>query len=197
MLIDLHAHTLPRSSCSSIWPAELVKQLKQLGIDGVCLTEHNEAWPKDLVDSLGEEHQFLVLRGMEVSTNVGHVLAFGLDSYVSGIWDIKRLRQVVDSVGGVMILAHPLRDSLDRIRHEDYRIFFDAIEVLNGTESTQRNATVLALSKQLGLRGVGGSDSHTLREVGTCATVFDDEIRSERDLIEALKANGYKAWQLR
>lgn len=38
--IELHAHTKPQSSCSDILPEEMVKIYKNLGYDGVVITNH-------------------------------------------------------------------------------------------------------------------------------------------------------------
>ncbi|MDO8672078.1 MAG: CehA/McbA family metallohydrolase [Dehalococcoidia bacterium] len=197
MIIDLHAHTLPRSQCSSLWPDDLIDRLKQLGLDGVCLTEHNKVWPKDQIASLVAKHHFLVLGGMEVTTSVGHVLVFGLEDDAYDLWDAKKLRRAVDSAGGVMILAHPLRSYGSHLKDSEYGALFDAIDVLNGTESNLHNESAAALCRRLGLHGVGGSDAHALREVGACATMFEDTITNEGDLIDALKANGYRPHRIR
>jgi hypothetical protein len=47
-----------------------------------------------------------------VTTDLGHIIVFGLDRYVSGIRDPYRLRSVVEDAGGVMIAAHPFRNYL-------------------------------------------------------------------------------------
>ena len=44
MIIDLHNHTIPLSRDSSLNPRDLIGKISELGIDGVCLTEHNAAW---------------------------------------------------------------------------------------------------------------------------------------------------------
>jgi hypothetical protein len=43
----------------------------------------------------------------------------------------------------------------------------------------------------LGLLGVAGSDAHRLDEVGRCVTVFEREIRTERELVEDLRARRF------
>ena len=41
MIIDLHFHTEAFSSCSRIPLLEGVKRAKEIGLDGICLTEHD------------------------------------------------------------------------------------------------------------------------------------------------------------
>lgn len=191
MIIDLHTHTTPLSPCSYLTPEELIQRAKESGLDGICLTEHDKVWSAETVARLGEEHDFLVLRGMEVTTNTGHVLVFGLDEYSKELANVRRLREVVNSVGGAMILAHPARHRLIDITHEDFPTMFDAIEILNGGDSAWGTASAQNTADRLGLKGTGGSDSHSLREIGLRATEFPGIIRDEKDLIEALKGNGY------
>ena len=76
MLIDLHCHTKVHSPCSALTPDALVRAAQARGLDGVCITEHDALWPLAEIEILTRTMQFLVLRGMEVTTEVGHVLVF-------------------------------------------------------------------------------------------------------------------------
>ena len=109
MILDLHIHTSWHSADSNLSPIDLIREAKRLGLDGVVVTEHDRGWDRFRAHELAEEHNFLFLRGMEVSTDLGHILVCGLEEYVSGIQRAEKLRQVVDAVGGVMIAAHPFR----------------------------------------------------------------------------------------
>ena len=49
MLIDIHTHTYPVSDDSLLSPEELIMQAKKVGLDGVCITDHDGFWdPKDI-----------------------------------------------------------------------------------------------------------------------------------------------------
>ena len=109
MILDLHIHTSWNSADSNLSPIELIREAKRLGLDGVVVTEHDRGWDRFRARELAAEHDFLFLRGMEVSTDLGHILVCGLEEYVSGIQRAEKLRQVVDEVGGIMIAAHPFR----------------------------------------------------------------------------------------
>ena len=43
-VFDLHIHTTRGSSDSSLAPEDLARQASDLGLDGVCLTEHSGGW---------------------------------------------------------------------------------------------------------------------------------------------------------
>src|SRR5262245_65763681 len=109
MILDLHIHTSWHSADRNLSPVDLIREAKRLGLDGVVFTEHDRGWDRFRARDLAAEHEFLFLRGMEVSTDLGHILVCGLDEYVSGIQRAEKLRQVVDDAGGVMMAAHPFR----------------------------------------------------------------------------------------
>ena len=43
------------------------------------------------------------------------------------------------------------------------------------------------------LPGIGGSDAHSVREVGICATEFSDQINDEPSFLDALRSGAYHA----
>jgi len=105
-------------------PDELVDAAKGLGLDGICITEHDYFWDLDDIRALSRKHGFLVLPGCEVNTDGGHVLVFGLEKYVFGMHKAAFLRELVEQASGVMVAAHPyrrryIRDGAKRL--DDYR----------------------------------------------------------------------------
>lgn len=207
MIFDLHIHTTT-SADSNLSPLELIQEAQRIGLDGVVVTEHDRCWDRFAVRELAAEHNFLFLRGMEVSTDLGHILVYGLDEYLPGILKAERLREVVDDAGGVMVAAHPFR----RIFTRDYlrgqeesptsleagaarRIFelTDGIEVCNGGSIDRENKLAMEVCEFLGQAPTGGSDAHSDLGIGRFATQFDDPIRTEADVIEALKQRRSRA----
>ena len=53
MLIDLHAHTSQESWDSTLTPDQLIESAKAAGLDGICLTEHDQFWSHDEVAGVG------------------------------------------------------------------------------------------------------------------------------------------------
>jgi predicted metal-dependent phosphoesterase TrpH len=198
MTIDLHVHTYPASSCSSAPVDALIEEAKRIGLDGICLTDHNHVWNAAEVKELRHKHGFLVLRGNEITTNQGDVLVFGLEKDVQGIVDLKELRWEVDEAGGFMIVAHPFRGFLvvgvdeagltpEKAMERPLFKYADAVEVLNGKVTEKENDFASRVTDGLGLLGTGGSDAHEVAEVGMYATEFYAEINNEEDLIAALQ----------
>jgi predicted metal-dependent phosphoesterase TrpH len=191
LLIDLHCHTLPRSTCSQLQPAELVEAARVAGLDAICLTEHDRWWPADELEELRERTGFLVLSGVELTTDLGHVLAFGLPESASGATATK-LALSAERHGPVLYLAHPARDNLLRLSR---RVIdsFASVEVANGSDSRLKNVAAAGIARGFRLPGIGGSDAHTLAEVGRAATRFEDAITDEAMLVQALLAGRYEA----
>ena len=192
MLIDLHCHTKVHSACSALTPEALVRAGRARGLDGVCITEHDALWPLEEIERVAAEMEFVVLRGMEVTTEVGHVLVFGMPYYDPAMATLAELHRMVRGEGGLMYLAHPSR-RYGSLPPADLASAFDSVEVHNGTEGMLQNDNHLLLARGLALPGIGGSDSHAVREVGVCATEFIDGVRSEAAFLESLRSGRYVA----
>ena len=192
MLIDLHCHTRVHSRCSALTPEALARAAIARGLDGVCITEHDSLWPLHEIERLGESMRFLVLRGMEVTTEVGHVLVFGMERHHAELATLDGLHRIVRAEGGLMFLAHPGR-RYGTLPPDDLSAYFDSVEAQNGTEGMLQNDTAAALARNLRLPGIGGSDAHSVREVGVCATEFTAEISGEASFLDALRSGEYGA----
>ncbi|MBN18873.1 MAG: hypothetical protein CL758_05290 [Chloroflexi bacterium] len=217
MIFDLHIHTVNGSSDSSLTPDVLLEKSKNIGLTGVCLTEHSANLNISKVINDFEKSGITLLRGLEVSTDMGHILVFGLYSYVSGMHKIKNLRKIVDDVGGIMISAHPFRNlfslpnnsknflypdkskyplqPIDAIHHPIFNIV-DEVEILNGANTTEENNFAIELAKLKGFIGTGGSDAHSFHGVAKYVTYFENDIYNEKDLICAIKNKKFKAGTL-
>jgi hypothetical protein len=156
-----------------------------------------------------EQSGLFVNAGMEVSTDMGHIIAVGLTQYVPGIRRATELRRVLDDVGGFMIVAHPFRHFFDPIHFrkdgkppftmtpeeaaERMPIFslVDDIEVANGGTQPVENQFALKVARVLGKNGIGASDCHSTSGVGYFVTVFDEELRDAEHMLEQLHAGRY------
>jgi predicted metal-dependent phosphoesterase TrpH len=206
MLIDLHTHTRPLSHDSLLSPDELIEAAKAAGLDAICVTEHDFAWEPDEVRDVSRRHAFTVIPGIEVNTEDGHILAFGLDRYVYGMHRIAELARLVDEVGGVLVAAHPHRrqlpfelrrdgdwsQALERAAANSAYRHVCAVETLNGRGSERENAFSHELSRRLELPAVAGSDAHQAEDVGRVATEFEKRIGGLTDLIAELRAGRFR-----
>ena len=209
---DLHVHTVKGSSDSGLLPEQLIAEAKRINLDGVFLSEHGGGWNADLIESEFGESDLRVTTGLEVNTDMGHVIVIGLDSYVSGIHKLEILREKADEVGGILIAAHPLRNFFNRppynvnllfgdwktppetpaqaAEHELFSLV-DCIEVTNGANSEKENRFTLEIANYLDKPATGGSDSHSYQGIGKSFTVFENEILDRDSLITEIKANRF------
>lgn len=205
MLIDLHTHTRPSSWDSFLTPDELVERSKQAGLDGIVLSEHDWAWDPEEVRALAKRHDFLVIPAMEINTEDGHMLVYGMHKYVFGMHRAHELAGHVQEVDGVMVAAHPYRrqhpwnwdsekewaDALDRAQRNGAYRFVAGLEVLNGRGKANENGFAQHLADQMGFHGTAGTDSHQTGDIGKCATYFERDVRGEAELIEELRAGRF------
>jgi predicted metal-dependent phosphoesterase TrpH len=202
--IDLHVHTYPASACSSATEDDLIQEAKRIGLDAICFTDHNFVWDAERIIALQKEHQFLILRGNEITTSQGDMLVFGLDEDIKGIISIESLRKKVMAANGFIIAAHPFRGFLtfdaahlgmtpQKAMQSPLFKQVDALEVLNGKVTPKENQFARQVAKGLNLPATGGSDAHEVFEVGQYATRFSRPIQNEAELVEALKSDNYAA----
>ena len=207
MIIDIHTHTYPTSVDSFIDADELVEEAKRIGLDGVCITDHDGFWDHREVEDLSKRHNFLVLPGCEVTTEEGHLLVYGLRKYIFGMHRASFVKDKLDREAGAMVVAHPYRRVYRKgadTSEENYREMLDrgarnhvfgmvnAVEVFNSRGLPEENAFSADLAKRFDLPGTGASDAHKLDDLGTYATEFERRISDLDDLITELRAGRFK-----
>jgi predicted metal-dependent phosphoesterase TrpH len=195
VLIDLHCHTLPRSRCSALQPSQLVELARARGLDGVCLTEHDAFWPEIEFASLRDQSGFAIFSAVELTTDLGHVLAFGLAGGSAAFASARAAFEAAQACGGLLFLAHPARDGLLRVTRETVE-YFESVEAANGSDTRLQNLAATGLAHGFRLPGIGGSDAHTSDEVGRAATRFETDITTNAELVEALRSARYEAVSL-
>lgn len=198
MLIDLHCHT-NRSQDAFIEPGDAVREAREAGLGALCLTEHDIYWDQGEILELRREHDFPVLRGVEVFTELGHVLAFGLESFDLALRSFPRLADACADAGGALVLAHPYRrfyrmttniptdaDVTLALRRKGWDSIH-AIEIWNGETRYAENLLAAAAAERLMLPTTGGSDTHRTGEFARTYTDVDGDIADERDLVDAIR----------
>ncbi|MDP2673557.1 MAG: PHP domain-containing protein [Dehalococcoidia bacterium] len=206
-IVDMHVHTVRGAADSSLTPDELIEEAKRIGLSGVNISEHDRVWEARQIQEFRERSGLFVSRGMEVSTDLGHMIVIGLESYLPGIRRATELRRAVDEAGGFMIVAHPFRHFFDPIHFrrdgrppfemtpeeaaERMAVFklVDEMEVANGGCTPRENQFALRVARALGKRGIGASDCHSTQGVGCYTTVFEEELRDPSTSLRAGQAH--------
>ena len=207
----MHIHTTRGASDSGLDPNDLAREARRRGLTAVHISEHDRLWDKFVLAEYREKNaDLLVANGMEVSTDVGHILALGLREYVGGIRHMETLRRVADEHGAFLIVAHPFRHFFDPVyfRRQGKEPFtltpeqaaklpvfqlVDAVEVLNGANTLRENLFALRVSQVLGKPGTGGSDAHSTQGIGIYCAVFERNCTTQEELLEELHTGRFHA----
>lgn len=210
MILDLHLHS--EASDDSRAPVEaylkiLARRREERPIDGFVLTEHRKFDPTADYRSLEDKYGLRILRGAEVETEYGHVLLYGVNRDMLRRFDFADVRlpaqqviREVERMGGIACPCHPGRVNVGLCAHYEKLPPLEgvvAVEALNGGSKPAENDRVKDLMRDHGYFGFGGSDSHLVSFIGVCATEFEEGIRDEEGLVEALKRGSYRAVDFR
>lgn len=197
MILDTHLHTREHSPDSSMPVRDAVLRAREMGMDGLCITDHDSMGIAAEVEALRRECDFPLFVGIEVLTTGGDFVVFGLDRAPERIPSSDELMDWVARCGGVAVAAHPFRDNG---RGAGWIVrdlpTLGGIECFNGSASPEANLEALRAARLLGLAELGGSDAHRSDRLGRFATRFDGAVRDERDLIRMIRARACEsvAW---
>jgi len=185
MKLDLHIHS-SYSRDASAPPKEVVGRCAQLGLAGFAVTDHNSIDGSLQAREIAKEHGLLAVTAVEVSTEQGHVLAYGIREPVPRGLSVADTIERIHALGGVAVAAHPKRFpsgiGLDLAR----KGAFDAIEVLNGGSSRHSNMLARRVAEEKRSPMTAGSDAHSIDQIGKAYSVVE-ACGSEDDLLEAVR----------
>jgi hypothetical protein len=168
----MHAHSSDRSLDSGVRATVIAEQAHWRGLDGVVLTEHNSLWPAREAREIGERFEVIVIPGMELGTDAGHVLVYGLDRYHPELLQLESLRRIVLMEGGAMVMAHPMRTFHGRRPGwDELPTYFDGIQAADHK-----------------VAAIGGSDVHSRDAVGRCATIFPKYVFDGGHIAELIRS---------
>ncbi|MDD1765373.1 MAG: PHP domain-containing protein [Methanomassiliicoccales archaeon] len=184
MKADLHLHSEYSRDCS-LSVRDIVRRCGSLNVGAIAIVDHNSFMGSIEALALDIESP-VVLAGMEITTDSGHVLAYHVTEAVEKGLSVEETIDRIHGLGGIAAAPHPRRtwsglDSRDIIKGR-----FDAIEALNGRSLRSSNKNAERLAKSLGLSVIGGSDAHSLKGIGKALTVFPDHCQTAEDLAKAI-----------
>ena len=208
MILDMHIHTAASddSTASIEGYIDLILTYRNnFFLDGFVLTEHRTYTPGLKLERYWDEYGVLIFQGIEMDTNLGHLLVYGVNDLVLERFDMTKrshdghhIIAELTRLGAVAVPAHPFRDStFGSVMEEDINEIkgIRIIESYNGQNNRDQNKQAEALAARHNLCGIGGSDAHYLNSKWflTCATEFDDNITSSDEFIEALHYGTYRS----
>ena len=174
---------------------------------------HSGPWDRHEFRQFADRHNVVLVRAAEVETDMGHMLAFGIDQYQAGFHKAETLCRTMRSIGGFVVSAHPFRAVLGRSmatrpllypsRDEEvpqnaeaassHPVFklAHAVEVANGGTADNENDMAMEVATLLKMPVTGGSDAHSVHGIGKFVTAFRDEINNEQEFLAALHAGAF------
>ena len=210
---ETHLHTFPVSKCAKVSPRENLEFYKDLGYDGVFITNHffdnrvncdTEDAYQELIDYFFSDYEEAVKLGKEIGIKVFSGAEFpyyGTDFLVYGLekeWYIKhseiiRMKQsdklafLMES-GALVIQAHPFREAgyIDHIRLFPRSVH--GVEVVNTAMTDHVNEMAKIYARNYNLLEFAGSDNHIGKKKNLLAGMCcDSPILDEQDFVERVK----------
>ena len=195
MWIDTHCHT-KFSYDNWLEPLALIRRAKALGLDGIVVTEHYSYEASAPVEAIARDEDFLLLRGVEIATDRGHMLVYGVEDDSWNIWgrdnwlSLSAVIERIVQLGGICVPAHPFREVgvsslLESLLDLEGIV---AVETHNGNNQDADNDLAIRAAGHMALPGLGGSDCHKVSAVGRCATEFLQPVSDMASFIAAIRA---------
>lgn len=207
---ETHLHTSPVSHCAKAGVEESLTFYKEMGYDGVFVTNHfldgNIDW--DYKDApyeeainfyfsdyekaleIGKQIGIKVFLGVELTYKGTDFLIYGLDKawYLAHpeIMEMKKSQELAFMMesGALVIQAHPFREAryIDHIRLFPRQVH--GVEVCNAYRTDLENAMAKAYAEGYGLLEIAGTDNHWAADAKALAGIYTDiPITDEQDFI--------------
>lgn len=211
---ETHLHTFPVSKCGHAGVEECVGFYKELGYDGIFITNHfldgninidrrvpyHERLDFYFSDyekarAVGEAIGIKVFCGVEISYAGTDMLVYGLDkAWFAAHPEIMEMRKSEECAflmaqGALVIQAHPFREAayIDHIRLFPRQVH--GVEVLNSANFDSVNAMGQMYAAHYGLIPFAGSDNHHGGgRKNLAGMAFAEPIGSEADFVEQVKS---------
>ncbi|MCD8328750.1 MAG: PHP domain-containing protein [Ruminococcus sp.] len=215
---ETHLHTTEASACASASGAEQARHYKELGYDGIIVTDHffngNTAittflsW-EDRVNKFCKGYENAKAEGNKIGLKVffgfeygyygADILTYGVGKDFllenDNICDISfyQFAERVHKAGGILVHAHPFREA-DWYIHEIKLLpkWIDAVEVYNsGNGKEIYNERAEWYADQFGFVKTAGSDNHVVwfDENRISGITTDKPLESIEDYIAAVRNN--------
>ena len=170
---DLHVHSTFSDGRDTVM--RLLKEAIKRNLNVLSITDHDTIQGSmEAIEIVNSEHMPIkIIPGSEISTQSGHVLAYGIYKDIDPQMSIVQTCELVRSQGGLCFLAHPF----DILRHGTVRIssfkVVDGVEVYNSKNPF--NFLAKKFAERYGRPGIAGSDAHTAKYVGAAVTFLRNE----------------------
>lgn len=178
--LDMHIHSV-RSPDGCMPLSSITARARAAGLNGVAICDHDLA-----LEDAPVSPDFLIIPGIEVSTQYGHLLGLFVTKAVD-THDFFKAAEQIHVQGGLAVLAHPFEHSRDTERLNALIPHLDGVEVWNSRAERKilrANAMAEDFARKNGLRTFAGSDAHMPQEIGNGVMAVEAEALT----LEAVRA---------
>ncbi len=189
MKADLHIHTT-FSNDGRIDPYEAIELALERGLGCIAITDHNSFEAFDLIKDDG---RVIVVPGEEVSSKEGHILAYGIDSFIPRGLSVVDTIDAIHDAGGYAFAAHPYRWWSGLGEEITLSNPFDGIEASNARSYCKDNRKAATLAKRMGCPVSAGSDAHTPEKLGSGYLTLSDGLNTWEEIIAEMMSAPQKA----
>lgn len=217
---QMHAHTLPCSACSEMYPEELAKALYDGGFSGCVITNHfingNTGIGRFLPwEEFVREYENDYLKLRKIGEKYGLDIIFGIEEHVGRGLEIlcygvtpemlyahPELRErnneiwykTLKSCGALCIQAHPFRDVSYIPQPQVLPLeFIDGIEAYNADNSDKNNLEAEDFfAHHPELIVTSGGDTHEPATACFGGIITSTRIRDGKELVQVLKSGQYE-----
>ncbi|MBR4702953.1 MAG: PHP domain-containing protein [Oscillospiraceae bacterium] len=215
---ETHMHTAEGSRCARATAEEQVRYYKDMGFDGICVTDHflggNTTVPPELTwkrkiemfcapyekaAEAGEKLGLKVFFGWEYADKGTDFLTYGLDKE----WLLRNEGLLLMSItnyldfvrreGAFVAHAHPFREDfyIPCIQLMPRQV--DAVEIVNANRKDFENYRAAEYARNYGLPALAGSDNHTAeKQKRLCGIETDAPIQDASDFLRVLRSGEYR-----
>jgi len=190
--LDLHIHS-QYSEDGIGSPKEIIKILQKKGLQGMAITDHNNV-EGGLQAKKVAPKEFIVIPGVEISTNKGHIIALDINENIKKNLSVEETIEKIIDIGGIPTVPHLFR-SMSGIKIKKLRDIHQkipAIEVFNSCSDLRTNLKTIKIAKNFNLGGIGGSDSHIPEYVGYAYTIVNSTDYNIDSILSEI--NNKKTW---
>lgn len=212
---ETHLHTSPVSACAKANVSDTLVFYKNLGYDGVFITNHFLDGNINIDKSLPYEKKIEFYfsdyeNALKLSKNIGIKVFLGIEISYGGtdfliyglnkkwflknpqIMDMKKSDELpfLRENGALVIQAHPFRQDyyIDHIRI--YPDCIDGMEVVNANRTESENKIAMIYADEYKLLKTAGSDNHLASaQIHFAGMASETPIVSEEDFIKRIKSN--------
>lgn len=188
MLIDMHMHERTHSSDSILELSRIVEIAKSLGLDAVCITDHDSMGLKEEAERYSKEIGFPIFVGIEYFSLQGDITAWGIDDYPKERVSAQEFVDYVNERGGFTVACHPFRNNNRGLEENLLTVRgLGGVEVLNGSTDMDANRKALEYCRRIGAQIIGASDAHKEEKIGRYVTYLEKDVRTLEEFIHELK----------